>query len=213
MAKAGVEGSIIICEPEFEEIIIPIIGTTPLVINRFSQRVVKSMIELQQKGNTAKSSKKRDPKDFKVLYEEAKYIAHEGWCGIPALAFRKATISACRTVGAIMTRAKLGIFIIPDGFDTIDDTPIVRIWDVDPKPWTTYVKLSTGVSDIRIRPKWSPGWKALLCVRFDKGMITKESVVNLINRVGQQVGVGEGRPDSPKGIGLGYGLFRINTGE
>ena len=40
-------------------------------------------------------------------------------------------------------------------------------------------------------------------------MLTHADVVNLIARVGIQVGIGEGRPDSKMSAGLGYGLFEL----
>jgi len=40
-------------------------------------------------------------------------------------------------------------------------------------------------------------------------MFTSSDVVNLFNRVGAQVGIGEGRPDSKASAGLGFGLFEI----
>jgi hypothetical protein len=40
-------------------------------------------------------------------------------------------------------------------------------------------------------------------------MLSDTDVVNLISRVGLQVGIGEGRPDSKQSAGLGYGLFEI----
>jgi hypothetical protein len=40
-------------------------------------------------------------------------------------------------------------------------------------------------------------------------MLTADDIVNLISRVGLQVGVGEGRPDSKQSAGLGFGLFQI----
>ena len=40
-------------------------------------------------------------------------------------------------------------------------------------------------------------------------MLTEEDVVNLMARVGMQVGIGEGRPDSKASAGLGNGLFQI----
>jgi hypothetical protein len=52
-------------------------------------------------------------------------------------------------------------------------------------------------------------WAATLRIRFDAGMLTANDVVNLIARVGLQVGIGEGRPDSKESAGLGYGLFEV----
>jgi hypothetical protein len=52
-------------------------------------------------------------------------------------------------------------------------------------------------------------WSAALRIRYDAGMLTADDIVNLISRVGLQVGVGEGRPDSKQSAGLGFGLFEI----
>jgi hypothetical protein len=40
-------------------------------------------------------------------------------------------------------------------------------------------------------------------------MLTEADIANLIARVGLQVGIGEGRPDSKQSAGLGFGLFEI----
>ena len=55
-------------------------------------------------------------------------------------------------------------------------------------------------------------WSALLRIRFDEGMLSETDMVNLISRVGIQVGIGEGRPFSKKSGGLGFGLFEIAGG-
>jgi hypothetical protein len=52
-------------------------------------------------------------------------------------------------------------------------------------------------------------WAATLRIRYDAGMLTADDVVNLISRVGLQVGIGEGRPDSKDSAGIGFGLFEI----
>jgi hypothetical protein len=52
-------------------------------------------------------------------------------------------------------------------------------------------------------------WEAVLRIRYDAGILTADQLVNLISRVGVQVGIGEGRPDSKESAGLGFGLFDI----
>jgi hypothetical protein len=44
---------------------------------------------------------------------------------------------------------------------------------------------------------------------YCQSSFTANDVVNLIARVGLQVGIGEGRPDSKESAGLGYGLFEV----
>jgi hypothetical protein len=40
-------------------------------------------------------------------------------------------------------------------------------------------------------------------------MFTPEHVAALLQRAGMQVGIGEGRPDSKRSVGQGWGLFTV----
>ena len=186
------------------------VGTAPFVQNKFNHKIMQQMKEKQEAGSTAGSKKgKRDPKDFLALYEGAKHLSEQGWCGIPAGAFRAGLISACRLVNFKMTLAKLSIFIVADGLDATEGTPLVRIVGT-PEPFEAAVRNATGVVDIRVRPMWRR-WHCILNVRFDADQFTPTDVLNLLSRVGAQVGVGEGRPDSKDSIGMGWGTFEVES--
>lgn len=187
---------------------ISIKGTAPLVINRFSQKAMLQMQETQEAGSTAKASKKREAKDFEALYEGAKHVSDEGWEGIAAPAFRNGAIDACRAAGFVMTRAKMALMIEADGFDRVDGSPLVRLTSGVAEMWIAPTRNKTGVIDLRARPLYRD-WGAFLRVKYDAGMLTQSDVVNLIARVGMQIGVGEGRPFSKDSAGLGFGLFEI----
>lgn len=197
-----------ISAPDFRSIQLSIRGTAPLVINRFSAKAMQQMQETQEAGSTARSKKIRQPKDFDALFEDAKHVSDEGWEGIHAAAFRNAAISACRACGFKMTHAKLAFSVIQDGFDRIDGAPLVKLIEANAEKWIAPTRNATGVIDLRSRPMYRT-WKANLRIRFDAGMLTESDVVNLIARVGVQVGIGEGRPDSKNSAGLGFGLFEI----
>lgn len=205
---ATATAAVAITAPDFRRISLNIRGTAPLVINRFSAKAMEIMRQTQEAGSTAKSKKTRDPKDFDALYEGAKHIASEGWEGIHAAAFRNAAISACRACGFKMTHAKLAFMVEQDGFDRVDGAPLVRLTSGEAEPWVAPTRNATGVVDLRCRPLYRE-WSATLRIRYDAGMLTAEDVVNLIARVGLQVGIGEGRPDSKMSAGLGFGLFEI----
>lgn len=207
-AMATATTAVAITAPDFRRISLNIRGTAPLVINRFSAKAMEIMRQTQEAGSTAKSKKTRDPKDFDALYEGAKHIAGEGWEGIHAAAFRNAAISACRACGFKMTHAKLAFMVEQDGFDRVDGAPLVRLTSGVAEPWVAPTRNATGVVDLRCRPLYRE-WGATLRIRYDAGMLTAEDVVNLISRVGLQVGIGEGRPDSKMSAGLGFGLFEI----
>ena len=52
-------------------------------------------------------------------------------------------------------------------------------------------------------------WSATVRVKFDADMFSLSDVINLFMRAGQQVGIGEGRPDSKKSHGMGWGTFHV----
>ncbi len=210
-ASAGgdvTEKTLQINPPSFQTGIFHLRGVSPLVIHKFSQKAIETMKDKQLAGSQARKGKKREPKDFDALYEGAKHISREGWCGIPAAAFRNALISACRLVGFAMTLAKLSLFVEADGFDRDEGTPLVRITHGEPRRSEMAVRLATGVADISVRPMWEE-WEAALRVRWDADQFSLQDVSNLLMRVGMQVGLCEGRPDSKKSAGMGWGMFEL----
>jgi hypothetical protein len=169
---------------------------------------MEMMKQTQEAGSTARSRKTRESKDFDQLFESAKHVSDDGWEGIHAAAFRNAAISACRACGFKMTHAKLAFSVMQDGFDRVDGAPLVRLTEGVAEQWIAPTRNATGVIDLRSRPMYRQ-WATTLRIRYDAGMLTDADVVNLISRVGMQVGVGEGRPDSKNSAGLGFGLFEI----
>lgn len=194
--------------PNIQTATFRIIGTAPFVQAKFSQKAKNAIMETQAAGTTARGKKKREPKDFDETCRQSIHFSKEGWVGIPAGAFRAACISACRLVGFKMTLAKLSVFIEADGYDADDGTPLVKLIADDYKRVDLHVRNATGVVDLRSRPMWEE-WQADVRVRYDADQFTLADVSNLLARVGAQVGVGEGRPDSKNSAGMGWGTFRL----
>lgn len=208
--------------PNLQTVVFRIIGTAPLVQAKFSAKA--ALMEKQAAGSQAKSKKVREAKDFDAVCDAAVHYSREGWVGIPAGAFRAAMISACRLVGFKMTLAKLSVFIEADGFDRDEGTPLVKLLpQIDQKDRASgykvhpvggyrrvdhHVRNATGVVDIRSRPMWDQ-WQADVKVRFDADQFSTADVTNLLSRVGEQVGLCEGRPDSKSSAGMGWGTFRL----
>ena len=205
MSKAAV---VQISAPKIETAEFRISGTAPLVQLRFSQKAMGMMMDKMAAGSTAKGKKVREARDFDQDMKDAQHVSTEGWVGIPASAFRQAIISACRLVGFKMTLAKLSVFVVADGFDSVDGIPLIKLDAGDPERLDMAVRNATGVADIRIRPMWRE-WGAKVRIRYDSDQFTLQDVTNLMARVGAQVGIGEGRPDSKASAGLGWGTFEI----
>lgn len=184
-------------------------GTAPLVVNNFSFKArQKMMADMATPKNQKKAKTERPPRDYEADFQGARHRSKDGWDGISAPAFRCAMIDACRTAGLVMTKQKMATFIVADGFDVQDGTPLVRIIGGDPEKLESLVRNDNGSADIRIRPMWRE-WSADVTIEFDEDMITAESVVNLLDRAGRQVGIGEGRPFSKNSNGQGWGTFTV----
>jgi hypothetical protein len=195
-------------KPDIRVATFVILGTAPYVQNRFANKA--EIMAKQSAGSTANKGAKKDAKDFDDCYLRAQHKSVDGWRGIPAGSFRAGMISACRLVGFKMTLAKLSVFIEADGYD-VDGTPLVRLGG-EPEMHTAYVRNDTGVIDIRARPMWKE-WACTLRVRYDAHQFTAQDVANLLARVGAQVGIGEGRPDSKDSAGMGWGTFTVELAD
>ena len=203
-------GKIVIAPVRMQVTEFRIIGTSPYVQHAFSLKARLQMEATQRAGTQARSRKKREARDFEEDYKQAQHRATKadgGWLGIPAPAFRNAMIDACRLVGFVMTKAKLSVFVEHDGIDVADGTPLVKIIG-EPRLHEGWGRNANGGADLRWRPMWEK-WGANVRVRWDLDQFSVTDVLNLLNRAGKQVGIGEGRPSSPNSNGLGWGLFDV----
>jgi len=205
MATAAKTEALSITAPDFGEVALIIRGTAPLVVERFSKKA--EIMQKMAEGSTDKSKKVRVARDYEKDAEEARYRSPDGWEGVNAAAFRAAMISACRLVGFKMTIAKMSVFIEADDFDVADGLPIVRIYGKS-QTFTAHTRNATGVVDVRSRPQYRD-WAAKLRIKFDRAQFKTVDVLNLLSRVGGQVGIGAGRPDSKSSAGCGWGTFEI----
>ena len=192
--------------PNFQTASFHIVGTAAYCQHKFRAKADAKMREAMTSGKSMVSNK-REKRNFEEEYEEATYKTSDGLFGIPASCFRAACISACRLCGFKMTLAKLSIFIEADYYDAASGTPLVKI-NGERRMCVEPVRNANGSMDLRARPIWDE-WDADLRVRWDGDIFNTIDVLNLLMRVGLQVGIGEGRPDSKSSAGVGRGVFRI----
>lgn len=211
-SKKADEGIAIISPANIVSTTIKIRGVSPLVQNKFSKKArEKMMADMATKASDKKAKSARPPRDYDEDFKQCQHVAVADWHGIPCAAFRAAMVDACRTVGLVMVKAKMSLFIMPDGFDRDDGTPLVRILsDTPPERLESLVRNDNGGADVRIRAMWRK-WSANVSIEFDADMISPTSVVNLLDRAGRQVGIGEGRNFSKNSVGQGWGVFTVET--
>jgi len=213
-AKAKTKTSAItIPRPNMQTIQIMIEGTAPLSCHKFSGMAQQSIEDAQTKVGAKNKRGSKPPRKPQVEFEGAIHRSPEGWIAWPASAFRNAMISSCRLVGYQMTRAKLTVFIVADGYEKETGDPIVRLLAKDPEMHRSAVRLDSGVVSLAYRPLWREDWHIDLSIRYDGDQFTADDMVNLLWRAGMQVGIGEGRHDSRNSNGIGWGTFRVLNEE
>jgi hypothetical protein len=205
--------------PDFRIVEFELIGTAPLMISRFSEKMKTKMLADHIAGSGQTGKKKAKPaKDVEALFMNARYISGDGWDGILCAAIRNALIRTCSVVGYTMTSGRQSLFVLADGFDASEGVPLVRIYGTakqqaageNPVPTMDerMVRNANGQPDVRIRPRWD-NWRMIARVQYDADIFTAEDVTNLMSRAGVQNGLGEGRPFSKKSNGIDFGTFRI----
>jgi hypothetical protein len=209
--SAGSHVAVTIKAPNFKTADFTIVGNAPLVIHRFSAKTKQQMKDKMEAGRTAGSKKNREAKSTDDTYNEARYISKQGWDGFHAGSVRNAMISACRLVGFKMTLAKMSLFVIADGVDKDEpQIPLIRILGCEPVKQEDMARVETGQPYVTVRAAYHD-WSAKLRIRWDGDQFTAADVSNLLMRVGQQVGIGEGRPDSKNSAGMGWGTFDLSN--
>lgn len=187
-------------------------GIAPLVIHRFSQKIKQQLKTKQITGKSASSKKTREAQDMAESFEQSRYRSKDGWDGFHAGSVRAALISACRLVSFKMTLAKLSVFVEADGVDVAEpQIPLIRI-NGEAIQQEDIARVETGQPYVTVRAAYHD-WGATIRIRYDEDQFSLTDVTNLLTRVGLQVGIGEGRPDSKNSAGMGWGLFKIDKVE
>lgn len=185
-----------------ETILVPIVGTTPLIVHRFSEKAKRQMLDNMQGRKTPK-----EPKNPEAEYEAAFYRFEDGGYGFPVIAFKLATVGAARFYGKNVTMTALKQFIFLRGEVGSDGQALARI-EGEPRMREDVVTVGRGGSDLRYRPEFRE-WSTILTVTYATSALTRNSVLSLIDGGGMGVGVGEWRPEKDGD----FGTYAIDTGR
>lgn len=176
-----------------ETLRIPIIGTSPLICHRFSEKAKRQMLDAMQGRKSPKVAK-----DPEADYQGAFYRFADGGFGLPSIAFKSATIGGARFYAGV-TMTELRQFLFFRGEVGIDGQQLFRI-EGEPRMREDVVRVKRGGTDLRYRPEW-PEWSTVLTVVYVKSALTRNSVLSLIDAGGMGVGVGEWRPEKKGDFG------------
>lgn len=178
---------------------VPIIGTAPLIVNRWSEKAKAMMLASQQSSARAK----KEPKDPDALFNASRYQIDAKQDGFPAVGFKAAIVYATRLFdGITMVQVKQTCLVVGEGPDML-----VPIKAGKPTMREDAVRNASGVADLRYRAQYWP-WSAKLIVQTIAGQMDKESVLALVDAAGIG-GVGEWRPTAPKSATGTFGTFEV----
>lgn len=182
-----------------ETVEIPIFGVSPLIPHKWSEKA-RGMMRDKQTGSKARTL--REVKDPVAEAEASLYRLPDGRPGMPATAFKAATIGAARLYdGVTMASLKAALFVAGEGEDqlvAIDGEMTMR----EDTP-----RNSGGTADLRYRYAFFP-WRAKLSLTFIPALIDLDSVVNLVD-AGGNGGVGDWRPSAPKSLTGTFGRYEV----
>jgi hypothetical protein len=180
-----------------------LVGTSPLVLNRMSEKAKHELLMPKGRKNAAEraTSLKHIPVEE---YRASAYTLREGptLLALLATAFKGAIRSAALDMPGAK-KAQIGRLTYIEGdYIGIYGAPklfmaIVRSADMNKTP------------DVRTRAI-VPEWACTLRVTYVQPLIRAQAVVNLLAAAGLTIGVGDGRPE--KGA-MSYGQFRITNKE
>jgi hypothetical protein len=202
MAGHNANKTIIIPKPHFETMDMDLIGLSPLLVNRWSEKAIRQIEEKQAKTAVRQKRAQRDPH---AEFEAASYRVN-GSYAFPSASFRLAAIGACRLIDGITMATARRLFTCPEEYVILEgNSKNGASWpEMDSRP----IRLANGVADMRYRPLFWP-WACTLRIRFFAGATTPEQIGNLIVLAGECIGIGELRPEK----GGNLGRFTIAEGR
>jgi hypothetical protein len=180
-----------------------IVGTTPLIMNKWSEKA-KTILGGREKGDPIRKEKRKPEEEF-----EAATHMYKGDYVFPVAAFKKAMVHACTFIDKKFTK----IFARGAFFIRGDVTPdLVKLECTE--PWmredTVRRPPKTGSASLAYRPQFDE-WKCSLKIRFLEDIVTREQILHLLSYAGFCVGIGEMRPSSESGTE--FGCFEVEGAE
>lgn len=184
-----------------EELAVPVIGVTPLIVHRFAEKAKRQMLDNMQGRKSPKESKSPEEE-----YEAAFYRLDDGAYGIPTLGLKAATIRGATYFGKNVAMTTLRQCLFFNGETTKQGDLLTRLTShTTPTMREDVVKVGINGHDLRYRPQFDE-WAATIHVRYVSSSLTRDSVLSLIDAGGMGVGVGEWRPQK----GGQFGTYTID---
>mgnify|MGYP000852566629 CR=1 FL=1 len=198
--KANQDTAIYVPEINPGEITINVLGMSPIIMNRLSEKAKREL--LMPKGRKTAADKAQNLKHDPIAeFKASPYVLPAGspaYLGVMSSAFKKAMMTAALDLPGTNKRQIGRLLYVAGEFTAIYGVPklltsVTRSADMNRTP------------DIRTRAI-VPQWAARVTVHFITSTLNPQSITNLMTAAGMTSGVGDWRPE--KGSGS-YGTFTV----
>lgn len=177
-----------------ETMLVPIVGTAPLISHNFSEESKRAMLDAQQGKKAMKVQRDPQSEYLAAFYRIADEDGADRY-GHPVTAFKAATTGAARFYGRDVPMTALRQFMFFRGLITkADAQQLIEIHGV-PQMREDVVRLNGRTAYLRYRPEF-PEWTATLQITYVTSSLSRQSILSLIDAGGMGVGVGDWRPEN-----------------
>lgn len=179
--------------PRIERMEIKVIGISPLIMHKWSDKAIKMIEDKQQK----KAAKAREAKDPEAEYLASIHLDADGNPAFPSIGFKAAVVTAVSQTDAFTKVFMRGAFHVEGTYVKIIGEHHMR---------TDMVRIGMGTADVRYRAEF-PEWEATIPIVYNAGAISKEQLISMFELAGFACGIGEWRPEKDGS----FGMFRVGT--
>jgi hypothetical protein len=162
-----------------------IVGITPYLSNKMSEKDKMSMLD-KQMGKGSEKNKIRDPKQE---VENKIHKLSNGDVGIPIVAIKKAMVESAPLLEMEKKLVRGGLFILPTDGNLVPlkykkmvvNEAITRDSGISRTPRTTF------------RPEFRD-WSCEFTIKYNAKQVTPDQILNLLKVAGFHIGLGSWRP-------------------
>lgn len=196
-ASVGSDGPVKLAPINKQRVTMRINGLSPLIQHQWGEKALGMMRD----KHAGKKTKTRDVRDPEQEGREAAYTTDDGKYGVPAMAVKSAVIAAAhKDIGVEKTLVRKALFLVCK-----DSRKVIEMDCDDPVITEDPVRVGQGSADLRYRPYFHR-WSVVMTWEIDAELLRVEDLLNLIDRAGFGVGIGEWRPEK----GGEYGRFEVD---
>lgn len=172
---------------DIRSIVLTLVGDSPLITHKWSEKAKKQMLDKQMKKAVAA----KEAKDPEQDYKDSLYEHPDGGYGFPTIGVKASAVTAAAQCDMFKTEARAAFHI---------DGELVRIEGDEPEMREDMVRIGMGTADLRYRGEFK-NWKTSFTLKYNAAVLSAEQIVNLFNAAGFGVGIGEWRPQKNGSFG------------